>query len=324
LKWSYNVQLSRFIAVGAAVALIGGSTLFAAGTANAADDFVAASQFGAEGASYPAGWFTGTPPAGVTAGGIASGPTGLSVTGREQILNGTPGTTPAGGLVALATGANLNVVSGNVDFQIALYAGPGQTNFTTLRPDNFGNAGLNPAAGWTTSGAVGTFAANSSHTLADYQGQLASDYQILAYGAFVNAGDTAVISSITWNGVTTRFTPVPTPTATVSPTTVTLSNFTTVGKGVTVHLTGFLPNETIDVGFGAANVGGTTGQTVVADGAGNATFTFVDLQTPDYFGTAAPGTYSVGGTGESSGVTAMAQVTVVADPAAIHLPIVSG
>jgi hypothetical protein len=300
------VKAIRTITAGAALALVAGSALIAV-PANAADDYINVSQIGVEGSSYPAGWFVG---AGST-GSAATTPSGLSVNGREQVLNGTPGTAPSGGLVELATNAHLGVVSGNADFQIPLFTdGSAHTGFTTLRPDNFNNPGLNPAAGWTTSGTVGTFAAGTSHTLAEYDAELATlptAYELLAYGVIVPAGESAVISSITWNGTTTWFTPQPSGTAT--PSTISVTDFTTAGKGVAVHLTGFVPGESVDGGIGNGGSGGPTGQTFTADANGNVDFIYVYPNTG-----LTPGQYTLSGIASVSGVNVSASVTVVADP----------
>jgi hypothetical protein len=207
------VKLSRIVASGAAIALLTGSVLVGGGAAIAADTHYTAGQFGVEGSSYPAsGWFQGktkTP-----SGTITSTATGLSVVGPVQILNST---TPKQGLLDLVKGAHLNVVSGDANFQIALYlnneGANTNTGFTTLRPNSFNEAGLNPEAGWTTSGPIGDWAAGSSHTLAEYADALGelSNHQILAYGAIVPAGITAVISSITWGGNTSIFSAVAAP-----------------------------------------------------------------------------------------------------------------
>jgi hypothetical protein len=294
------VKLNRLITAGVAVALVASSSLLVAGAANAADSYITASQFGAEGASYPAGWFTG---AGST-GSITTTPSGLSITARMQILNGTPGTSSSPDLVALATGAHIGVVSGSADFQIPLFTdGTAKTGFTTLRPDSFNNPGLNPLAGWTTSRAFGTFAAGSSHTLQDYQAQVAGfpNFQILAYGVIVPVGVSAVLSSITFNGNTTWFTPKPTGTAT--PSTVTVTAFQTTG--VAAHLTGFVAGETVDGGFASNGSGSATGLSYTADAGGNVDFVFKTLVTP--------GTYTLSGNASVSGIAAFASVTVVAD-----------
>lgn len=313
------MKLSRIVTAGATLALVAGSSLFAAQAANAADSYVTAGQFTQETSPYSAGWFIGD---GSTTTPV-SGPTGLTLTGKIQILNGTPGDIPAGGIAELATNATLGVVSGNADFQIALFTdGAGSTGFTTLRPDNFNQAGLNPLAGWTTSSAFGSFAAGSSHTLPEYDTELGTlntangtSAQLLAYGAFVPAGENATLSSITFNGTTTRFTPGPsgTPTATATPSTISVTAMGTTG--VKVVLTGFAPGETVDQVFATSAMGGTTGKTFTADPSGSVTFTYTSAGM-------APGTYTLGGSGESSGVYAHTTVTVIADgsPAPVAAP----
>jgi hypothetical protein len=303
-RMSTNLKLSRIVTAGATLALIAGSSLFAAGAANAADSYVTASQFGAEGgASYPAGWFVGAGSATTPVSGVS----GLSLTGKIQILNGTPGAMPAGGLDELATNATLGVVSGNADFQIALYTdGTNSTGFTTLRPDNFNQAGLNPLAGWTTSGTFGTFAAGSSHTLPQYDAELATltttTPKLLAYGAFVPTGESATLSSITFNGNTSWFTPRSTATATPSTITVTAIGTT----GVNVVLTGFVPNETVHQTFATTGMGGPTATTYTADASGHVSYTYKAAAM-------APGTYYLGAAGDTSGVVVYTTVTVVAD-----------
>ena len=294
------MKFNRLINVGAAVALVASSSLLVASAANAADTYVPASQFGVEGTTYPAGWFTG----GGSNGTITTTPSGLVITPRMQILNGTPGTSSSPDLVALATGAHIGVVSGNADFQIPLFTnGTAKTGFTTLRPDNFNDPGLNPLAGWTTSSAFGTFTAGTSHTLPEYQSQVQGfpNFQILAYGVIVPLGVSAVLSSITFNGNTTWFTPQPTGTAT--PSTVTVTAFQTTG--VAVHLTGFVPGETVAGRFGSTGSGNPTGLSYTSDVNGNVDFVFTTLATP--------GTYTLRGAASVSGIVAFASVTVVAD-----------
>jgi len=298
------MKISRVIATGAAIALISGSALTVGAIARAAgNSYVTASQFVNETSPYPAGWFKGTV---ANPGTITTVPGGLSVVGPFQILNGTPGAVPAGGLTELATNATLNVASGNADFQIPLFSGPSQTGFSTLRPDNFNQAGLNPLAGWTTSGAFHTFGAGSSHTLPQYDAEAAASgvpLQLLAYGAFVNPGQTALISTISFNGDINHFTPVPTGVAT--PNSISVSDFTTAGKGISVTLTGFVPGESVEETFASGNSGGTNGVFHTVDGNGTVTFSYVgSAQTT-------PGAYSVGAQGADT--SAFADVTVVAD-----------
>jgi hypothetical protein len=307
------MKISRLIASGAAVALIGASALALGGVANAADaeNYVTAGQFVNETSPYPAGWFRGTI---ANPGTITTASGGLTVVGPVQILNGTPGAVPAGGLAELATGAKLNVPSGNAAFQISLYSGAGQTDFTTLRPDNYNQAGLNPLAGWTTSGAFGTFTAGSSHTLPEYDAEAlvaGNPVTLLAYGAFVPAGQTAVISTISFNSDINHFTAAPTGVAT--PASISVTAFSTTG--VVVTLTGFVPGESVDEFFitPTSQSSGETGVVHTADANGTATFSFVGPAQ------SAPGTYRVGAYGADNGAVAdfavVANGTTTAPPA---------
>src|SRR5665647_1247762 len=277
-----RMKTSRIVSGGLALAFAAGSALFFGGAAAAADSYVVSDDFGAEGSSYPAGWFLGT----VSAPGTAiSTVSGLNVVGPVQLLNGTPGTSPEPDLVALVESTNLGIVSGDVNFQIPLFADPANAaGFTTLRPDNFGNMGLNPLAGWTTSGDVGSLSAGTSHTLVDYQNELESlttQFEILAYGIIVPAGSSAVVSSITC---------------------------------VTATLTGFVPGETVDGFFASQNIGSDTGATATADATGTVTFTYV---LPSGV---LPSEYRLGGTAAVSGVASFAVFTVVADAAPVPAP----
>lgn len=298
------MTISRVIATGAAIALISGSALAVSGTARATgESYVTASQFVNETSPYPAGWFKGTV---VNPGTITTVSGGLSVVGPFQILNGTPGAAPAGGLTELASTAKLNVASGDATFQIPLFAGPGQTGYTTLRPSNVNQAGLDSPAGWITSRSFHSFAAGSSHSLQQYDTEAAQSgtpIQLLAYGAFVNPGQTALISTIGFNGDITHFTPEPTGVAT--PNSISVSDFTSAGKGVSVTLNGFVPGESVEEVFASGSSGGTNGVLHTANENGTVTFSYVgSAQTT-------PGAYRVGAQGADT--LALADVTVVAD-----------
>jgi len=302
------MKTSRIVTSGLALTFAVGSALLLGGAAAAADNYVVADDLGVEGSSYPAGWFLGTVSA---PGTVTSTVSGLSVVGPIQLLNGTPDAGAAPDLVALVESTDLGIVSGDANFQIPLFADPDNSaGFTTLRPDNFGNMGLNPLAGWTTSGNVGALAAGTSHTLVEYQNELESlstQFEVLAYGIIVPAGSSAVVSSITWNGNTTWFTPVPTGVATPA----SLSQTAATTTGVTATLTGFVPGEVVDGFFASQNMGGETGATATADAAGSVSFTYV---LPSGV---LPGQYRLGGTAAVSGVASFADFTVVADAAPV-------
>jgi len=299
------MKLSRIIATGAVAALVGVSTIAIGGAAVAADSYTNDTQFPAETSPYSAGWFTG----GGSTGAIDSTPSGLSLTGRYQILNGT---TPTTGLGALVDGADFTVISGNANFQIPLFTdGVANTGFTTLRPDNFGPVGLNPLAGWTTSGTFGTFAAGSSHTIPEYVAELTAlgdDYEILAFGLIVPVGSSAVISSITWAGNTHWF--LPAPTATITPTSITVADVSNTAKGVTGVFTGFVPNEPITIFLSTGNSGGPI-DTATADANGTVTYRYVPSAAD-----AAVGTYFLGAIGDNSDVNVSDTFAVIANSAA--------
>lgn len=297
----FTLKLTRIVAVGAVTALVAGSTLLLAGTASADDTYVHAADFVAETSPYPAGWFIG----GGSTGTITDTAGGISLAGRIQILNGT---TPAQGLGDLVDGAHIGVTSGNVTFQIPLFTdGTLNTGYTTLRPDNFGNDGLNPLAGWTTSGAIGTFAAGTSHTIPEYEAELnelPTDYRILAYGLFVPALETAVISSVTWNGNNTFFTPSAT-TGTVTPAAVTPAQFSTTG--ITATFTGFVPGDVVTAGIGSGQSGDSIDGEFTADASGVVTIHYVGPAD-----TALGDQYSIGVFSENSRLSAFAQFSIVA------------
>ncbi|MHA6667918.1 LPXTG cell wall anchor domain-containing protein [Homoserinimonas sp. A447] len=295
------MKFSRMLAVGAAAALVGVSTLAIGGSASAADLYVDDSEFGVEGASYPAGWFIG---AGST-GTVTSGVNGLTITGNTQILNGTTPTTDLG---ALVDGADFGVVSGNANFQIPLFTdGVADTGFTTLRPDNFGPVGLNPLAGWTTSGAVGSFAAGTSHTIPEYVAELAAlgdDYEILAFGLIAPAG--AVVSHVTWAGDTHWF--LPAPTAAVTPASLTIAAMGTTG--VSGVFTGFIPGESVSGTFSNGGSGGAIPGSFTADANGSVTVAYSEASL-------VAGTYYLGARGLSSGVMTSGSFAVTANPATL-------
>lgn len=113
-----------------------------------------------------------------------------------------------------------------------------------------------------------------------------------------------MLQSITWNDVTSRFTPAPT--ATVSPATVTPADSANAAKGVTGVFTGFIPGETVEFGLSTTSSGGPTGETAVADPNGSVTYHFVSPTALDL------GTYSLIALGNTSTVNVSASFQVVA------------
>jgi hypothetical protein len=306
------MKLARPLALGAATLFVASSALLAGASASAADFYVDADDFVSEASPYPAQWFIGNG----STGTLSSEVDGLNMdgtTGLIQILNGTPAsTTDLGDLV---DGADYTLVSGNANFQIPLFTdGAAGSGFTTLRPDNFGPVGLNPLAGWTTSGAFGAFLAGSSHTIPEYEAELARlalTPEILAFGLIAPLAENATVASITWDGNTHWF--LPQPTAAVSADTITVSQF--AASGVTATFTGFIPGETIDFGYGNGGSGGSFA-TGVAAADGSATVTFTNASTS----TAAGVTYSLSAIGATSNAFAGVTFDLVADPAVAAVP----
>ena len=293
--------------MGAAAALVGVSTLAIGGSATATDFYVLDSDFGVEGTSYPPGWFKGN----VTSPGtMESTVSGLSLTGPFQILNGT---TPTTGLVSLVDGAELGVVSGEIAFQIPIFArGTANTDYTTLVPVDPGNAGLHRVGGWQTTNDV--FADDGTTILLDdaafYTMQeiedalntLTDKYEILAFGAYLPLTKSAVVSHITWAGNIHWF--LPAPTATITPASLTVDQMDKTG--VSGVFTGFVPGETVTAGFGNGQSGGPLPGSYTADVNGSVTVTHSDASL-------APGTYTLSTFGEDSGVAVWGSFAVVAN-----------
>jgi hypothetical protein len=304
------MKIKRIIATGAVLALIGGSSILTAATAGAitapTTNYVKAADLGTEVSPYAKSWFKGNATPATT---LSDSVSGLVVTG--QILNGD---TPTSGLVDLVTYADFRVESGNAYFQVPVFAN-GTDGFTTLRPEVAGQPTVTGT--WITSRAIAadpganntSYNAGDSATLTEFADALGTDVTILAYGAFVDPGTSATISEITWNSVTSVFTPEST--ATASATSVTLSEFTT-GAGVTVKVTGFIPGESVQPGYGTGESGNSYGDPILADENGAVTVTFV-------LPNATLGTYTLTANSDArSG--ARVEVTVVADDTAIAAP----
>jgi len=311
------MKLSRILATGAAAALIGASAFALAGSASAAPvaapdpdvTYVTSSQLVPEVSPYPRAWFRGDVSAPV--GSSTSGLAGLTLAGNQLILNGE---TPSTGLVGLVDDADF-VASGPVAFQIALFSNfaGADTGFTTLVPDDITLAGLASTASWHTTAAIRNssnvvvHAADSSATLAQFAATLDAEttpYVILAYGVYVGIPFTSTLHSISWNGVTSSFMPVPT--ADLSTTSISTADVVDPTKGVTATYTGFAPGEEVQFGYGTGAFGGDYGDPVVADANGSATIQFVG---DSGF---AVGSVQFVGIGQTSGARVAATFAVVA------------
>jgi hypothetical protein len=325
------VKRSRILTVVAATAAVVGTTFIGAGMANAATPVSTVNadgtdatwvntpaQLGVEGATYPAtGWFTGNV-APATAGTTTFGPNGVTLTGTTQLLTAT---SEAGtDLQDLVTDADF-VSSGQVNFQIPMFLNTGgaagaDTNFTTLRPADFGTGDFVDGNGrWISTAAVGNIPAETAANLSDFEAQIttaAPNSEIIGYGFITPAGSTGTVSAVQFGGDSTYFTP--TPGGEYQPTSLTLTAVKTTGFHVTGS--GFFPGETVDIGFnvdGAQSGGPIEGLTFTASPTGT-----VDAQVvvPAQYVPAA-GTYNVVLVGERSSVVLSGVVTVTADPAVV-------
>ncbi|WP_420369627.1 hypothetical protein [Curtobacterium sp. L1-20] len=162
---------------------------------------------------------------------------------------------------------------------------------------------------WTATVAVGTIAAGTPATLADFQAQFAAttpDATINAYGALTVTGS-GTVTGISRNSDNTYFTPEPTGTIRVQ-TPTTQSSLR--DPGVRVTATGFLPGEEVqpaillqDLEYVAAD------QVFTADEDGNVSGTAT-------FASSIPaGDVVLTLSGADSGILVSFPVTVVADPA---------
>ncbi|MBA8989631.1 hypothetical protein FHW23_000863 [Curtobacterium pusillum] len=316
------MKRSRIMTVAAATAVVAGSTFFSAGMATAAPDSSSATwvnttaDLGQETtAGYPTtGWFYGdTAPA--TSGVAAFSPNGVTLTGPTQLLTAT--SEPGVDLQDLVTSADF-ISTGSVDFQIPMFLNTGgatgaDTNFTTLRPADFGDGDLVDGNGrWISSAPVGTIPADTAANLSDFEAQITAtspNAEIIGYGFITPAASTGTVRAVQFGGDTTYFTP--TPAGTYQPTSSTVTEVTT--DGVHVIGSGFFPGETVDVGFvaaGSQSGGPIDGLTLTADanGAIDAQLVIPASAVPG------AGTYTLALVGEASGIFLTNQYVVTADP----------
>ena len=202
---------STYAAGGAVLALVAAMTLGgAAVSASAADVYVDSLQV--EGTSYPTGWFTGTITNGVE-GPHAFTTSGLEVTGKKQVLNGTP---PTNDLTDLAMGTITSWQGGNWYFQIPVFGNPAgpQLQYTTLVPV----AAFTTVGDYRTTGAIYApngvdvvYPAGSVASLEAFETALAAaaGYQVLAYGYFWDTGVTGTLQTSSYLTDTFHFVLVP-------------------------------------------------------------------------------------------------------------------
>ncbi|MFJ3384537.1 MULTISPECIES: hypothetical protein [unclassified Curtobacterium] len=326
------MKRSRIITVVAASAVVVGSSLVGAGMATAAPVSVGAqwvnstADLGQEtSAGYPAtGWFTGdTAPA--TSGVPAFSPSGVTLTGPTQLLTAT--SEPGVDLQELVTSADF-VSTGSVDFQIPMFLNTGgaagaDTNFTTLRPADFGDGDFVDGNGrWLSSAPVGTIPANTAANLADFDAQITAtspNAEIIGYGFITPAAatTTGTVQAVQFGGTTTYFTPDPE--GTYQPTSGTVTEVTT--DGIHVIGSGYFPGETIAVGFvpeGSQTGGPIDGLTLTADADGS----FDEQIVIPAAVVTGPGTYTLALVGETSGIVLSEAFVVTADPTEAPTPVI--
>lgn len=175
-----------------------------------------------------AGWHQGYPDAALNAA-ITDG--GLSLRGKSQIINGYANNDNTGlavggvnaNLSSLA-GATYNVTSGEAYFQVPLFVDADDDDgtpgvFTTLRPAaaHSGNA---PIAGedlWRSSKTFGPITANEAYPLAVIVAAVnAHKSKTIAFGVLTEAGSSATVQSIGFNGDTYTFAAAPVVASTVT------------------------------------------------------------------------------------------------------------
>lgn len=285
------MKTSKIAAGGLGITLVAAMTLGGAvSSASAADFFV--TTLGDEGSSYPEGWFTGTITIPAEEGTADFTPYGLEVTGKKQILNGTPVAT---GLTQLANNTFTGSDNNDWYFQIPVFGDTAnQTDFTTLRPQNQGYQ--NSATLWVTSGAIrnsddtgNAFAAGAVATLEAFEdafdAQTFAAYEILAYGYFFDNGADDTLFYSEYGSDTYYF--VPEPTLTITPSPVGLDAFKTAGKGITISGTGAYPLSEVYFDLYAPTGPGVNVGPADVDAEGNFSITYVAPAT------AVVGTYTV-------------------------------
>lgn len=200
------MKFTKLAAVGATLALAVGSVLGASLAASAIE--VPVGDIGVEGGSYPAGeWFLGLP---VGATPLTQDATGMTITGQNQLLYGqsTEGVDGAA-FEALIDGAAFTG-TGTMTFQVPVFFnGEANSDFTTLRPAVPGSPST--STDWISSRSVAGLTANTPVPFSDILDAFGdSGIEVLGFGVFVDPGQTAVLASLTWDGVTWTFaTPVP-------------------------------------------------------------------------------------------------------------------
>jgi hypothetical protein len=305
------VKITKPLALAVATLAAGSSLLLSSGAASAAGaDADASTQYVNDVAQIQDYDFGGQVAAGTWVADIESttkedaftfGPDGLSTDGTTgaYLLTGTRASVPVASLAELIAEADF-VSTGTAKFGFVIQTDGPDLRFSTAT----GTTGLEADATYDLGTSDGG-AMTADQIEEDYAG---TDATVSAYGFLLSYPERtpATVSSITVDGVTTRFTP--TPTFTVAPGTVPAAALRTTG--VAVSATGFLPGETVSTGYGTGRTGNALDATFVADANGAVTGTLVVPAD------AAGGDYTLTLVGTTSALRLQAALVVTADPAA--------
>ncbi|GAB3405426.1 hypothetical protein GCM10027515_18740 [Schumannella luteola] len=312
------MKLTRILAASTGIAIAGAlvaAALPATAAAPSSEVYKHKADIGVETSPYAKAWFAGKLGSGKTTDSVEDTASGLTVTGDYQLLNGA--NTGSGSDIAnLVTNARVVVPQGAAAFQISLFARPQSENdkgFTTLRPTAFADqttASLpapDAAGGWTTSQNIdATHVKDGAYSLNELLEAIGPDAEILATGVFLNRSTGPnTVASITWNGLTTRFTPEGV--AIAEPTPISQTDFQgdeTQG-GVSFAFSGYIPGETVILAVDGDDVAAPT-YTADEDGA---VFPRVWGEGP----LQQPAKHTVTATGATSGVVKSAEFEIVAD-----------
>jgi LPXTG-motif cell wall-anchored protein len=297
------MKLKSIAAGTAGFALVAGASLLGAAPAYAADiPVVVPNPIPAENpAGYDPIWFAGNVTGGD--GTAVQDETGLVITGGTngfQLLNGAA-EDDASLTLTVALGYNAVSSVGDAYYQISVFGEPGG-EFTTLRPvvadELYGAWEVSRAVAGLT---VGTeYSTNELITALD----AGSPAQVLAFGVFVNPGETATLRGLIFNG--DRYVFADGPTLTLSAAQVQLSDR---AKPFTLTATGFVAGEEIYIGAGSESSGGLL-DILPADADGNLVYT-VDLTEWTI------GNYTISVGDDGGAYYAIADLAIVADGPAL-------
>jgi LPXTG-motif cell wall-anchored protein len=294
------MKLTRIAAGTASLALVAGATLLGAAPASAAEiDVTIPNPIPAENPlGYDPFWFAGDVTAGD--GSAIQDATGLVIDGGNtgfQLLNGAAEDNAALTLSAALEFPAVSDADGEAFFQIAVFGEP-NAEFTTLRPVD-----ANDLSGdWIVSQAVAGLLVGTPYTADELITALDSGApaKVLAFGVFVDPGNTVTLRGITFNGDNYLF--AASPTLTVAPTSLQLSERS---KPATLSATGFLPGEDVYIGYGGGGFGGLL-DVVTADANGSVTYV-VDVSAFEL------GDYTFGVGDEGGVLSAQAAFSIVAN-----------